>query len=175
MAETRPETADWRKWLHELKREDAHRAHDRHRELIFKLMEATFSSAQLGLRTAILVNGGAAIAVLTLVGGLVGQGRIKVDHLDRVNDTLMWFAAGIACAGLAMAGSYLANYAHSSFLGAQGLSYEHPWVVDNDRSKRWWWATFVIQIVTITIGLASVVCFIFGTTYVKHAITGLMS
>jgi hypothetical protein len=92
-----------RRWLQELQREDAIRAHDQAQEFETKTNEATVASGQVAIRTAILINGGAAIAVLGLIGGLVGQGKLRVAQLSSVTRTLMWLAFGAASGIAALA------------------------------------------------------------------------
>ena len=59
-----------------------------------RVAEAAIGMAQLTLRTAVLINGGAAIAIHAFIGGLVEQRRIEVAQLKDVSSSLLWFASG---------------------------------------------------------------------------------
>ncbi len=58
--------------------------------------------AQFGLRCVLLINGGAAIAVLAFVGQLAAS-----VGMPDVGMALTWFVLGIAIGGIALATSYL--------------------------------------------------------------------
>ena len=75
----------------ELNREDAHRAHDKQDAMVEYINKGAMDSAVAALRAFILINGGAAAAVLAFVGGLVGQGKLKVDeHFAQISFSLAW-------------------------------------------------------------------------------------
>src|ERR1700682_5357755 len=59
---------EMQKWFEEIRREDAQRAHDNIEEFRRSVNEAAIKTGELALRTAILINGGAAIALLGFVG-----------------------------------------------------------------------------------------------------------
>jgi hypothetical protein len=59
----------------------------------------------------VLINGGAAIAILTFLGGVASKERIDFVKVGVVADTLKWFAFGVALAVLGMAFAYLTNFA----------------------------------------------------------------
>jgi hypothetical protein len=50
-----------------MKREDAHRARDNLKQFYNSINEQSIKSAELTLRTCILINGGAAVAVLAFL------------------------------------------------------------------------------------------------------------
>jgi len=74
--------------------EEARRAHDRARDFELSTNEAAINSGQLAIRTAVLINGGAAVAVLAFLGGLAGQGIISV----RISAGLRTVCCGSAAA-----------------------------------------------------------------------------
>jgi hypothetical protein len=103
-------THEYQKWLHELKREDAQRAHDRIDEFGKAINIAAIENANLALRYVLLINGGAAVAVLGFIGALVGRVALSGVILPKIADaasSLTWFGAGVAAAALAMGFAYL--------------------------------------------------------------------
>jgi hypothetical protein len=73
--EQQAEYAQWRaEWL----RREAERIHDATNEGTQRSSEAAIAMAQLALRTSVLINGGAAIAMLAFIGGLVGRETITI-------------------------------------------------------------------------------------------------
>jgi hypothetical protein len=77
------------KWLHEQNQRAAERAHDTSKEVALQVNEAAISAGNLALRMSLLINGGAAAALLTFVGGL------PANQKRAVADTLVWFASDV--------------------------------------------------------------------------------
>ena len=74
MTDQNPVDADHAKWLLEMQREDAHRAHDEAKNFYQQVNEYTIKAGENALRAFLLINGGAAVSVLAFIGGL-GTGR----------------------------------------------------------------------------------------------------
>ena len=82
----------------DLVQRDRHHAHDHVNEFQRSLNEAAIKGADAALRSALLINGGAAVSVLAFIGGLAAQSRIKLDQLQAVAHSLTLFAFGVAAA-----------------------------------------------------------------------------
>ena len=98
------------KWRTEMAREDYHRAEDKLDDRKSEVGEAAIQSGQVAIRTAALVNGGAAVAVLAFIGGLIGQGKIELNQINSVAESLMWFVYGVAAAVCSLGSAYIVNY-----------------------------------------------------------------
>jgi hypothetical protein len=64
---------DHERWLLEMRREDATRAHDAESTFFREVNKSAIDGANLTLRTALLINGGACIAVLGFLGALLSK------------------------------------------------------------------------------------------------------
>jgi hypothetical protein len=168
-----PEEAEHARWLAELKRRDAERAHDRNDQIRKQHSEAAVSSGQTALRTAVLVNGGAAAASLAFVGGLVSQGRLSIDHIAPVANSLAWFAWGVFFAVAGMGAAYLANYTGSTLTDTYKRTWEYPYFEKGPRTPRWELFNTWSQGMALFMGLASIAFFIVGVITVKLAIAAL--
>ncbi len=165
---------DHQKWVHELGREDAHRAHDQNSQFTDKLNEATVKSGDAALRAALLINGGAAVSVLAFIGGMVSQNRIRVSQLADVAGSLMLFAYGVAFAVAGLALSYFTNYATVGHAASMTKHWEHPYVRPNEPSTgRWARLKGFFHILAVVAGLLSLALFIFGMFDVRDAIVRL--
>src|SRR6266581_8178796 len=80
------------KWQHEKLREDAHRAHDKSNAFHTYVNQAAIDSGNLALRTLILINGGAAIAVLAFLGAVSAKEKIDFGKIGDVAHTIRYFA-----------------------------------------------------------------------------------
>jgi hypothetical protein len=161
------------KWRHELARREAERAHDASGESGDKLNEAAISSGQLALRTAVLVNSGAAVSVLAFIGSLISQGRVGVSEINSVATSLMWFAFGVASAVAGMAASYLTNFLAASAIFSRVHKWDHPYVEDTRRTIWLRRIGAIFDVGAITLGVGSLVLFIIGMVDVRRTIDKL--
>ena len=99
--ETQPPPFEYQKWLHDVVRQHAHRAHDANRQFQVNVNQATIKGGDAALRAALLINGGAAVSVLAFIGGLVSQRRIELNQLAITpgQEQLECFLAGPVCHG----------------------------------------------------------------------------
>lgn len=130
---------------------------------LFKHMnDKTVEAGALFLRTAILVNGGACIAVLGFVASIVKEDTDYIGLVSGVADALMYFAWGVL-AGLAAIGlTYVTNYATTIALENE----DTKWA----RSATWFKRT--IHLITLCASLLSMGLFALGAMAVKEAIVG---
>src|ERR1035441_7106471 len=124
----REQEIEERKWLYDLKREDAKRVHDRSNEFHVDANMATIDGANLALRTLVLINGGAAIAVLTFLGGVASKDKVDFAKIGNVAYTIRYFALGVATALVAMALAYFTNYFMAGYESATTRIWEHPYI-----------------------------------------------
>ena len=73
--------------------------------------KAAIDNANHALRTLILINGGAAIAILAFLGAVISSDTNQfADDIVVVTSPIAWFAWGVALATLGMAFAYFTNY-----------------------------------------------------------------
>ena len=108
MTDPKPDEPNWRQVM---AREDAHRAHDKHDAFVERLDAAAIKSAEKALGACLLINGGAAVAVLSFIGVLASKDALAIGSsgFKPVADSLEPFAAGVVAAVIGMALSYLAH------------------------------------------------------------------
>src|SRR5262249_41498406 len=162
-----PGDIELQKLLHEQNRRAAERAHDTWREIALQVNEATINARNLALRMSLLINGGAAVALLTFVGGL------PANQKRAVADTLVWFAFGVAIAVAGLGFAYLTNYTSAMMHGSKMWHNQPPYVLDGPTTARWMRLNRVFHIAAVIVGLASLVLFIVGMFYVRAALTKL--
>jgi hypothetical protein len=171
MADKTPE--EKAEYLFELKRREAERVHDRSAAFADSTNEATVTSGLQAARTAILVNGGAAVSMLGFIGALTGQGRLTVAQMSNVASGLLWFGGGVALGMLCVAFSYFTNYAYVSITNSKLYTWEHPYLMDGPTTKLWtrWGASF--HVVAVVTGILAVAAFVAGIVDVYHSIVAL--
>ena len=163
------------KWLHELKRDEAKRAHDTNLDFHDDVNKEAVGASNLTLRTLVVINGGAAIAVLTFVGGVAAKDKVDFAQVSLVAGTIKWFAFGVALAVSGMALSYLTHFATASVTYSMVKTWEHPYVTDGPKTKPWRSATRVLHIAAIVAAIGSLALFLTGMFTTSDAITHLVA
>jgi heme/copper-type cytochrome/quinol oxidase subunit 1 len=130
--------------------------------------------ANLALRTLIVINGGAAIAILTFLGGVASKDKIDFTKVGAVADTIRYFAIGVALGLVGMALSYFTNYFVAGVEGAKRRIWEHPYLEETPRSKRMHRLNVVFHVAAFVAALASLILFVVGMFAASDKITHLL-
>jgi hypothetical protein len=168
-------SSDPDRWAYEINRENAHRQHDSNRELFHYVNKATLECANLALKTLVLINGGAAIAVLTFLGGVSAKQTIDFSKVGVVAATIKWFAFGVALAVAGMALSYLTSYTMAGAITNMKAIYERPFLVEGPKFKVWRRWNIGFHIVGLFVAIASLVFFLIGMFSASDAVKHLLA
>jgi hypothetical protein len=134
---------------------------DRRWEFFQTTREAAFKSIDALLRTIILINGGAAVAILAFIGGLASQNRIQMEQLSSVANSLLIFAFGVFFAIISMA----LNYGTLYFTAMHAQSFKEH--------SLWATAKRVAEIASLVTTAISILLFICGAFAVRDAVVRL--
>jgi hypothetical protein len=152
----------------DIDRKAAERAHENLTEFTRQNYEAAFQSGQIALRMVVLVNGGAAIAILFFMGIIAS--KVTVTQIAFVASSLIWFVAGITCGLLALTCAYLTNLYDANV----GTSLSQTWVYPYNQPGRYTHyflrISRFVHILAILAGAASVLLFVVGMWDVRSAI-----
>jgi hypothetical protein len=173
-SEASPQTEDI-KWAHDKIREDAHRAHDQIEEFHSYVNKAAMEAATLSVRTLVVINGGAAIAILTFLGGVASKERIDFVKVGVVAGTIKWFAFGVALAVLGMALSYLTSFAMAAIASSRIRNWMHPYLSDGPKTKRWRRLNLAFHILAMLVASGSLALFLIGMLSTSDAVTHLLN
>jgi membrane protein YqaA with SNARE-associated domain len=89
------------------------------------------------LRALIIINGGAAVAMLAFIGHLVSAGNGKlILTLPLLTAPLEWFGWGVALATLGTGFGYLTNFSLGRASGEKKFSYRYPYVAETEKSRK---------------------------------------
>lgn len=150
-------------------RRQAERAHDNHTRFIEHLNKASIDSGTLAIRSALLINGGAAIALLAYVGTL------EIKESSTVIGSLVWFALGVAAAAFGTAFAFMANFTQVTGETSKRIKWDYPYIFHTNSSRIFMWLMYFFQISSIIAGAASLILFIYGMYQVEATISGLAS
>jgi hypothetical protein len=163
------------RWRHEINREDAHRQHDSNRELFHYVNKASLDGANLALRTLVIINGGAAIAILTFLGGISAKQTVDFLKVGLVAATIKWFALGVALAVIAMALSYLTSYTMAGAINSMKATFDHPYLVEGPKFRTWRYWNIGFHITAVLFAVASLVFFLIGMFDASDAVKHLLA
>jgi hypothetical protein len=156
--------------MNEINREDALRVHDRSRRYSEAINEAVVKAGDVAIRTAMLINGGAAVSVLAFIGALVRQDGVTVKQVADVSGSLLWFGGGVAAAVFALALSYFTNYCYVGAETSKIFTFEHPYIIDGANTRRWLRLGYAFHLGAIVWGMGSLAAFVVGMIDVHNAI-----
>ena len=158
------QSIEYKKWVHELNREDAKRAHDRFDKFTDFVNDAAIKSSEIALRAAILINGGAAVSILAFIGGIVSKEKFDPhDSLIRFSDvsnSLVLFGLGVFSAALGIGFSYITHYATAGHAASFKHKFEYPYIEKGKSTILWSRFKALIHFFALMAGAASL--FLFG-------------
>jgi hypothetical protein len=155
-------------------RRDAERQHDRIDQFIDSVNQAAVNSGLAALRTAVIVNGGAAVVLLTFIGGLISSNKIGGDEIDRTAASMMWFALGVAAALLGLLLGYAANYTSGAAARSLRRTWNHPFQQAGPHTMFWTVLNYATGWAALLAGVCSIGLFVGGLFAVYNSITSLM-
>ncbi len=158
---------------HEQNVATARRAHDAELEFGINTNEAAIDAANLALRALLIINGGAAIALLAFIGNLVPALQGEYATLPKIIPAftpLMWFAFGVAGTAIAMFFAYFTNYSYAIASVDRIRNYEHPYIHETQKSQTLVTLGTVFQWFAIILSLAALIFFMIGVVEVNELI-----
>jgi hypothetical protein len=174
VSDQQPSSFEHQKWSHELKLRAAERAHASASDFSLQLNAAAVGGANLAMRTAVLINGGAAVSVLAFIGGLTSQGKLTLGpQVTQIATTLLWFASGVVAATLSMGLAYFTNYSIAAQSMTRLRQHEHPYLLETVKSRVWRRMAITCQWLAIIGSFGSLFLFVYGMFEVKNAISHL--
>jgi hypothetical protein len=162
------EQTELHKLLHEENTQVARQAHDRSEAFARQINEAAINAANLALRMTVLINGAAAVALLTFVGGLPAEQKRAVAA------TLAWFAWGVAAAVAGLGCAYFTNHGLAVQERSKTWIDKPPYLIAGPNTRRWRHFVLLFRSLAIVVGAASLILFIVGMLSVRAALTNLM-
>ena len=126
--------------------------------------EAAAESGRAASRILVLINGGAAVALLGLIGALAGAECFENQQIQRFGSNLIWFAWGVVFGAGTLALGYLVNYFHAGAARTQIVNPGSP-------HSRWLWPANVFSFGAILLGVFSLAAFVLGMFAVRNSLS----
>jgi hypothetical protein len=157
----------------ELNKQAAERAHERSDELISHLDKAALADAKTVIRSLILINGAAAISIMTFVGALTAKSSVPADQIAAIATGLEWFAMGVLSATLTACFAYLTDIFYEWAEQMRERNYEHPFLHANTSSRKSFYGGRVTHFLAVASTVASLVAFVGGVWFVSGSVKAI--
>jgi hypothetical protein len=164
------QASDYERYLYEKQQRHAERAHDTEKEFFYAVNEACIRSGESAVKFCMLINGGAALAMLSFLGALASQGKITTIQLTNLSGTLMWFAMGVAAGALSQGFAYLTNFSLAGMSSRRSRVWDFPYLLETRASAFWSKAYYVFITVAVVMAIAAFVLFIIGICDVRSSL-----
>jgi len=158
--------------MNEREREEASLAHERTLQSQVLMSEATAQAGTVVIRTLVLVNGGAVIAMLAFMANLVSSKQ--PDAFDGVIDALSLFSLGVFTAVVTAGFTYFSNYSSAISVGERSVNWEYPYIRETSSSIRWSRVSNALNVATVILGLASAGFFLAGIVSLKDSMLTIL-
>jgi hypothetical protein len=159
---------------HRQNMEEAHRAHDALTNFYGSVNESTIKSGDAVLRACLLINGGAAVAILAFMGTVISREPTTSSKvIAQIAPNLNWFVGGVVAAVVAMGLTYVVHFLTYLRATSQKKVWEHPYIAPGEHTATWGWLKTVLHWVTILLAFLSVGFFVFGLLAMERAATSL--
>jgi hypothetical protein len=151
----------------------AERAHDKIDKLAIRVGDIAVQNGSNTVRISVLINGGAAVAILAFLGSLGTNSFSK--YVEALEGGLFLFSLGVAVATFSLAFSYVANCSSTFYLMTLQRNFDAPYISAVRYSKLWKVSGIIFSTLAVFTALASLVCFLIGIWEIKDAIVELKS
>lgn len=151
----------------------AKRAFDRLDERHERQLDAAIQSGKQALNAALLLNGGACIALLGFLASAYAANTLPFERADLIAafvGSLSSFAWGAFWAVLASGLGYLGNYSYSEAVFRKNKELERPYIRETAASKAWSRAGAVSLILAVLGVFASLSYFLCGLWSIRGAL-----
>ena len=150
---------------------EARRAHDRLDAFCEAINESAIKSADAVLRNCLLINGGAAVAILAFMGAVISKNTGSGKIIENIADGLTYFAWGVIASVAALGLSYIVHFATYKHATSQKKVWEHPYITPGKLTACWAWLKIGLHVLAVALAVVSAVLFVIGLFAVKQAVT----
>ncbi|TCL09156.1 hypothetical protein BXY66_1201 [Shimia isoporae] len=143
--------------------------HDEWSSQIRYMNEAAVGFAEATVKALLLLNGGAAVAMLAFVANLGAANDSAID-LPSVVRSLVWYAGGAGFAVLTAGFCYVVMYLQATHAQSHEFKYAHPFVVEGPKTVGRRKLVNFFHVAALVIAVVSLASFIVGIWQVSSVI-----
>jgi hypothetical protein len=161
-------TDENRRWLEDTYRELALRAHDRESEFFKTNNDAAIKAGEEAIKALTLINGGSSVAMLAFVGTMASKDQFAAQQIATLARPLIWFAFGVGFSVASAGLTYFANRAIAVLSHTHARTWQFPYIVAGEKSKRWRLIVGALQVLTVCVAALSLASFGWGVWTAKQ-------
>lgn len=154
----------------EFNKEYALRAHDLNRQTSAELRKSAIDSANIAIKSLLLINGGAVIALLAFVGSIEASDAGANISAEPFVASIWWFAFGVGLSAAVAFLAYMIMLFDQGILDNVDLVWDHPYVKDKPIVNRLWWIRTVLHILAMLLAVGTLCAFFYGVYSVTEAV-----
>jgi hypothetical protein len=147
------------------------RTHNELHEAFKQHNDAAIKSGESAIKTVVLANGGAVVAVLAFLGNLTG--KAPAGQISSVAGSLTYFAWGVAAGLIAMFAAYLTNLHYANREQSYLRTDVHPYIQQGPATLGYVRLSTTAHYAAILAGAISVALFVYGIYDVGSSIQRL--
>jgi hypothetical protein len=136
----------------------AEKAHENETEFGKAANLAAVNNGTEALKAILLLNGGACVAMLALIGTLATTGRLNPEMIN----PLVCFAAGAACSVIAGAFGYFTNLLIAGSSNTKTRHYDQPFIRETKTSNKHYFWGEITRWTAIIIAAVGIGLFVYG-------------
>lgn len=155
----------------EVNHEQALRAHELIHRMAAEARKAAIDTANVAVRSLILINGGAVVALLAFVSALKSGSNGSTINLEPLIAPILWFARGVGFSAITSVLAYLVNLMDSDFLAELQHTWDPPYVSQVRSGKCMGYFRNLLHFIALLLAILSLITFFCGV----YGITGAIS
>ncbi|MBO9400444.1 hypothetical protein [Shimia sp. R9_3] len=156
----------------EIELEHALRAHDRNDSMIADSRKAAIESANIAIRSILLVNGGAVVALLAFIGTIESGNSEAVNAIEFVA-ALRLFSYGVGFAATTAALAYLINMLDTDLLSDTRYTWKNPFVEAQPSQKWLLRVRTTLHLLALLLAVLTLISFFSGVSAISGAVLDL--
>ena len=144
----------------------------RRHEWEIKLFDSVLGAGATALKTSMVINGGAIVALMAFAGSMVAKaGALSPGAVFNIGLAGVGFFCGVLLAGLGTAGTYFAQYCYMKHLEQEGELANNPeGAKERDSLPRFGLRGDIMRLLTWGVGTLSYAALVAGFWYAKPGV-----
>jgi hypothetical protein len=122
----------------------------------------TVESGLNAVKSAGIINGGAIVALLALVGNIIDKDAAASVGAEQIGFTLLVFVAGLAASAFVSGFGYLTNFLYATASYYRTWDYIHPYIHETTKSRVFGGLGSVFHAFAVLLVTASYCLFLYG-------------
>ncbi|MEJ8573459.1 hypothetical protein [Microbaculum marinum] len=140
----------------------AEKAHDKHFSFVLHMNQSVLDTALNALKSAALINGGAAVATLAFLGALANRKVGLGNGSENALFVLFLFSGGVLSAAVGSGAAYLTQYFYGAASNGALLIWDHPYIKKKECSGAYNYLGKSFHVLAVFLTISCYILFAYG-------------